>query len=170
MDLHVNGDYIGTEVPLIVIPVDKKVCQAKPPPVHNHTIDFAPLITPCEVLPLIAAEVTRAMPDALHCPSSLPSSCDRVVCTVLSNNATLSMRVLPCHTPPAIQLTSVAVNGTVTFNVTLINTTLDMVAQVGHHPTIVNVTIVHHRHGKSLGVMVSVRVKGPYWCEQLYVI
>ena len=156
MDLyHDNDSFIGTEIPLVVIPVDKEVCKTKPPPVHNHTVDFAPLITSCDVLPLLAREATGAVPDTLFCHSSSPPDCDRVACNVISNNDTLNFRVLPCHSPPAIQLANVAINGTTTFNVTLINTTLGMEAQIGDDPAIINVTILQHGHGKSLGVMVS---------------
>lgn len=87
-----------------------------------------------------------------------------MLCNVVSDNSTLIFRVLPCHTPPAVQLANVAANGTVALNVTLVNTTLGMVVHIGDDPRpgTLNVTIVQHRQMLTLGVEVSMRQGGAW--------
>jgi hypothetical protein len=156
MDLFTNDTYIGTEIPLVVIPVDGRMCHVRPP-VHNNTIDFTPLVSTCDILPHIARDASAAVADTLRCNTPRSPTCDHVSCTVLANNDTLTMRILPCHAPPAIQLMNVAMNGTVTFNVTQVNSTQSpIVVQIGDDTAEINITIVHRGRGLSLGVMVSV--------------
>ena len=149
-DINNHGNTISvTLIPYTDIPVNLDACPSTDP--------NAPLIRTCDMFPLLASEATAVVNSTLVCRSSPPPGCDRVVCNIVSDNSTLIFRVLPCHSPPAVQLANVAANGTTTLNVTLVNTTLGMVTHIGDDPRpgVMNVTIVQHRQMLTLGVAVS---------------
>lgn len=134
-----NGTILGPEVPRVVVPMDKEICKVKP--VNNNTIDFSPLVTTCDVFPYIAQRATNATSETLVCSSSPPPNCDSLICNVPSNNDSLRVRVLPCHSPaPAVQLVVTDANGTVRFDRTFKNTTMVKV-QIGGNPVEMNITI-----------------------------
>ncbi len=158
MDLYDHGIYRETEIPIVVVPVDRAVCKVVPPPPPNNTIDFSPLVTTCDVMFYVAEQAEFAaysVNSTLACSVSLPPDCDQVTCRALSNNDSLSFRVLPCHAPPAIQLVNRFSNDTLRLNHTFTNTSMGFVAYVGTNPATLNVTIVQHPQMLTLGVGVS---------------
>ncbi len=161
MDLYVNDTFIGSEVPRVVIPVDVSKCNTTNP-LGNHThnnMDTTPsLINTCDIMPYLAEATAKAIGDGLAiCAISTLPNCNTVSCNVTSKNVTLTYAVLPCHTPPAIQIINRNASGNVTFNVTFVNTTMSVRADIlgWESPTFLDVTLVQHRGMLTIGMAVS---------------
>jgi hypothetical protein len=138
-----------TYIPYTNIPVNLDTCPT----------EDGSLITPCDVVPGLAKEITNAVNDTLNCHSSPMPTCARIICDLVDTHDNLSLTFLPCHTPPAILLTNVHYNGTVTLNRTLVNTTNGISALIGQNPATINITIVQHKQRLTLGLEVSESIR-----------
>lgn len=172
-----------TEIAYTVLPMETDGCppdsqiipSPPPPPVHsgatttllkrgprssshlsNHTLATPPLITACDVVPRLAAQLSAASAprNILTCHSSPPPNCDRINCTVVSTNDSLWLMFLPCSSPPALLLVVSNVDNEVLANVTVDASGLEVINITGDAFPL-NFTIVQHSHYLSMGLRVS---------------
>ena len=68
-------------------------------------------MTACNVMPYIAADMTKAATGILTCVSSDWPDCDTINCNVLSNNEQLEIELLPCWEYPALWLKARDISG-----------------------------------------------------------
>ena len=167
LDIFVNGTFFFTEVPRVVIPLDMSMCHNTTPP-SNHTHmgrSTDPLIDACAITPHLAAATADAIGDTVTCTSSTRPNCRMVTCRVNSNNVNMTYTLLPCHTPPAVQITNVLTNGSASFNRTFTNTTKSVSAHIlgWENPAMLNITIVQHPEGLTMGLAVSNKKSNPFF-------
>lgn len=156
MDLYVNDTFNGSEVPHVMIPLDASKCDTTSPPgnhTHNNTDT---LIDTCDIMPYLAKATTQAIRDTVICSSSILPNCNTVACNVKSNNVTLTYTVLPCHTPPAIRIINKDPHGNVTFNMTFVDTTESVSADIlgWDNQALLNVTLIQHHGMLTMGIAV----------------
>ncbi len=74
-------------------------------------VPWPPLVTSCNVMPRIAADMTVAAVGQLSCVSSGWPECDTIYCNVVSNSEQLEIQLLPCWEYPALWLKGRDING-----------------------------------------------------------
>ena len=84
-------------VPTVTIPVNTTGCSTSP------TYSTQPLVTACDITPLIAASAFPPLASpTLHCTASPPPNCSRITCSVPESGDSVSFNFEPCYGPPAI--------------------------------------------------------------------
>lgn len=136
----------------MTVPVDKGICNTTTP--HNNTDPDARVST-CNIMPFLAQDATTAATNILNCTSSPYPDCSQVTCTVLSNNDSLVLQLLPCYEPPAISLINTDARGSVLFNWTGDASASSVVANIGGSSNILNISIVQHGSRMTIGLMVG---------------
>ena len=121
---------------------------------------WPPLVTTCDVMPLVAADANTYGKGHVACACSSWPDCYTINCEIISNNDQLEMRLVPCGQYPAIWIKSHAIGGGVTFQDGFASSRV-VSAEIGGVTAKLNVTIVQ-RGGITLGFGVSHSFKG-WW-------
>ncbi len=132
-------------VPYIDIPLNSTTCSLP-------RSDSDPLVTMCDLMPHIAAEVTANQSNGLQCINfPLPTDCSKIFCHISSDDRNVSVQVHPCANPPAVELVVTGSNQTTHS----FNSSGSFMVSTG----VFRVFMVHHPHQLTLGIGVGCSVK-----------
>lgn len=121
--------------------------------VSLQPLPWPPLVTACDVMPLVAADMTRAAVGELSCASSGIPDCETIYCNVESNSEQLQIDLLPCWEYPALWLRTRLINGTPHIQHIFYKDFESFEAKIGYGQVTLNVTLVQ-RNKLTLGVEV----------------
>lgn len=123
-------------------------------------LPWPPLVTDCDVMPHVAADMTLASGGELTCANSgwPDEGCEVINCNVLSNSEQLQIELLPCWEYPALWLRSRAINGTPHIQHIFYKDSELFRMKIGDSPVTLNVTLVQ-RNKLTLGVEVSFEIE-----------
>ena len=76
---------------------------------------WPPLVTTCDVMPLVAADANKNAHDLMACSSSSRPTCEDIKCDILTNNDQLELELLPCWQLPAMWIKNRKLNGTILY-------------------------------------------------------
>ena len=121
-------------------------------------LPWPPLVTDCDVMPHIAADMTIASAGQLTCANSgwPDEGCEIINCNVVSNSEQLQIDLLPCWEYPALWLRSRAINGTPNIQHIFYKDSEIFRMKIGDSPITLNVTLIQ-RKKLTLGVEVSLK-------------
>jgi hypothetical protein len=112
------------------------------------------LITTCDVMPLLAADL-NSHPSLVSCSSSSKYKCEAINCQVTSNRDKLELKLLPCRQPPAIRITNHALSGEMLYQ-DIFDASRLAVANIGGSKDVtLNVTIAQRGMTLGFGVRAS---------------
>lgn len=114
---------------------------------------WPPLVTTCDVMPLVAADVNKAGRSLMACSSSARPTCETINCEILSNNDQLEIQLLPCWQHPALWFQNRALDGKMTYQ-EIFDSSKVVNATIGGGHVELNLTVVQ-RGGITLGFGVS---------------
>ncbi len=115
---------------------------------------WPPLITTCNVMPLLAADANKIAHDLVACTSTSYPTCEVINCQVMSNSDQVELELLPCWQHPAMWIKSRKINGTVTYQ-EIFDSSRIAEANIGGEVIKLNVTAIQ-RNGLTLGFGVSI--------------
>ena len=135
-----NGSLSVPIIPYIEMPLNLTGCNGA-------------LVTTCELMPQLADKATKTSNRSIHCiPSS--SDCNAMTCNFFSSNGSLTVQLLSCANPPAVEVrTTNGSNIQNSTNFTSTNSSLSV--NIGNMSALLNVTVVQHPQQLTLGVEVS---------------
>lgn len=135
------------EVPYVRIPVNTSQCGERPP-------KYPSLIDTCVVLPSLAETANAILShDNITCTSSVQPDCNTISCTVMYTGRTLEVTVVPCATPPAVDVA--VVNGTLSGSPTRVNSSQALPLQwAAQNSAPLYFNIKQHESNLSLGLEV----------------
>ena len=119
-------------------------CQEGPRP---------PLITTCDIMPLIARDL-NSKSNLVSCASTAWPICETINCQVKSNNDQLELELLPCWQHPAMWIKNRDVTGKILYQEIFDAPKLSVASIGGNKNVILNVTVV--QRGLTLGFGVRV--------------
>ena len=119
---------------------------------------WPPLVTTCDVMPLVAADANTYGKGLVACASSSWPDCSTINCQTLSNNDQLEMELLPCWQHPAMWIKNRAIGGAITFQ-DIFSASRVVSAEIVGVAAKLNVTVVQ-RAGITLGFWVSHSLSG----------
>lgn len=121
--------------------------------VAMQPLPWPPLVTSCNVMPRIAADMTAAANGQLTCVSSAWPDCDTINCNVVSNSEQLEIQLLPCWEHPALWLRGRDVNGKETVQHIFYKSSDTLKMMIGDVQVALFVSIIQ-RSGLTIGVEV----------------
>lgn len=125
----------------------KGVCAQEDP--------WPPLVTTCDIMPLVAADANYLASDILACSSSARPVCNTIYCEVLSNKDQLELELLPCG--GGILIENRALGGKVLYQDVFTSSRI-ATAYIGGQNVELNVTIV--QRGVTVGFTLWVTMAG----------
>ena len=113
---------------------------------------WPPLVTTCDVMPLVADDANRLGKDLVACSSTAWPTCETINCEILSNDDQLEMQLVPCGLQPAIWISNRDLKGNLLYQGSFASSQV-ATAYIGGENVTLNVTVV--QRGVTLGFGVS---------------
>ena len=110
---------------------------------------WPPLVSTCDVMPLVAADANKAGSGLIACANTYWPNCETINCEVLSNKDQLEFQLLPCWQHPAMWIKNRAISGVIIFQ-DIFDSSRIAATYIGGEKVQLNVTAVQ-RAGLTLG-------------------
>ena len=112
---------------------------------------WPPLVSTCDVMPLVAADANKYAHDLVACASSSWPNCETINCQILSNDEQFEMELLPCWQHPAMWIKNRNIAGNITYQ-DIFASSRTAKALIGGQQVELNVTVVQRNLTLGFGV------------------